>query len=161
MTKFGELTAEQRLDVLESKDAIRDLVSGYALGWDRHDVNLLLSVFHEDAEYLMPGLFGDFRGADEIRRVYDQVVVAIPETWHFTTNLLLKVDGDRATGISEVNMHGTEASGRPIILAATYLDEFQRRAGRWAISRRMVETHYVTGLLQGWGLTKESKFPKN
>ncbi|EWS53970.1 MULTISPECIES: nuclear transport factor 2 family protein [unclassified Methylibium] len=161
MAAIEKLSLEQRTDVIESKLAIQELVYGYALAWDRRDVNHLLSIFHEDADYLMPGLFGEYHGWTEIRRAYDEINVAVPDTWHFTTNLIVKVDGDRATGISEANVHATEANGRAIRLAVAYLDNYERRAGRWAISRRMVETHYITGLLQAWGLSKESKFPKN
>jgi len=152
-------TLEQRLDMIESRAAIQDLVSSYAHGHDRHDIDLLMSVWHDDAEYLMGDLFGDHRGLQEIRHACEGLIWKhVPETWHFTTNLLLKVDGDHASAIALCDCHGTEVNGRAIVLACTYHDDYERRVGRWAIARRRLEFHYITGWQQGWGLGKENHF---
>ncbi len=40
----------------------------------------------------------------------------------------------------------------------THHDDYERRVGRWAIARRRLEFHYITGWQQGWGLGKENHF---
>lgn len=158
MSQTTELSLEERLDRIESRTAIGDLVSSYAHGIDKRDIDRFMSVWHEGAEYLLGEVFGDFRGLDEIRRACEEVLWnGVPDTWHITTNHLVELDGDRATGMADVDCAATDHNGRPILIGASYYDEYERRDGRWGIVRRRADIHYLTGLLEGWGLSRESK----
>lgn len=158
MTSTPERSVEQRLDLIESRNAINDLISSYAHGMDKRDIDRFMSIWHEGAEYLLGDPFEYFYGLDEILRACTEVIWGgCPDTWHITTNRLITIDGDAATGMADVDCAGTDASGRPILIGASYFDEYERREGRWGIVRRRADIHYLTGLLEGWGLTPESK----
>ena len=66
MTTAAEISTLERLDRLESRIQIDELLSGYAFGCDRHDAERWLSVFSEDADWLIGGELGNPIGRDAI-----------------------------------------------------------------------------------------------
>ncbi len=53
----------QRIDELESRAALRDLVTDYCLGFDTHDWDRFISIWHADAVWEIGPPFGTFTGA--------------------------------------------------------------------------------------------------
>lgn len=148
----GEPDLARRVAALEDRAAIAALVSNYCHGVDKRDERRFLSIWHADAAWRIGEPFGDFKGIDEIRHaLVDLIWPALPETHHFTTNLVVELDDDRATGLSDVDCTGTDVEGRAIIISATYSDVYERREGRWALADRRVEIHYFTPLREPWG----------
>jgi gamma-hexachlorocyclohexane dehydrochlorinase len=134
----------RRVDELESRTAIRDLVSDYCIGFDSRDIERFMAIWHEDAVWEIGPPFGNFAGAASIRRaVLETLFPAWRETHHLATNLVLTFrDADRASGICNVDCMGATPDNVVQMVGASYADEFERRAGVWKIARRVVTLHY-------------------
>jgi len=128
------------LQSLVDSQAIRDQLYRYCRSVDRLDIPLGHSVFHEDshADYGAGVYQGPGRGAiDTICRQHD----GLTSHSHQISNILIELDGDRAG--SEAYMTGTmrmERDGKElqIFVRARYLDTWEKRDGRWGITRREV-----------------------
>jgi len=142
----AELTIERRLDRIESRFAIGDLVSDYCHGVDKRDLDRFLDIWHEDAVWEIGPPFGNFAGKSEIKRALtDLIWPAWRETHHWTTNLVVRfLDDDHAEGVCDVNCTGADPQDVMQIVAATYTDRYERRDGRWRIARRHVEMFYFS-----------------
>jgi len=134
----------QRIDELESRAALRDLVSDYCLGFDRRDWDRFISIWHPDAVWEIGPPFGTFVGHEGIREaVYEVLYRVWRETHHLTTNLRVTFeDPDHAQGICNVDCMGATMDDVVQMISATYTDEFERRDGVWKIARRAVAIHY-------------------
>ena len=93
---------------------------------------------------------GDFFGAAEIKHALEDLIwTALPETHHWTTNLVVEFETpDRATGVCDVTCDGITPEGQLLLIAATYWDTFERRAGAWRIARRKVDLFYFKPVVQ-------------
>ncbi|MGI9228253.1 MAG: nuclear transport factor 2 family protein [Gammaproteobacteria bacterium] len=134
-----------KVDELESRAALRDLVTDYCLGFDNRDWDTFISIWHEDAVWEIGPPFGTFNGHEGIKTVvYDVLYPFWRETHHLTTNLRLKFrDADHADGVCNVDCMGASNEGGVVqMINATYMDDFERRNGVWKIARRKVDMHY-------------------
>lgn len=134
----SELQALQaRLARLEDQDLIRGLVIRIAAGVDRYDEDALRSAIWPDAVIDMGG--APISGAAFV------AALAPPATpsqgrMHLTGNHMIVADGEQAhcesyvISVQEIVAEGgTETRWR----AGRYLDRFERRDGRWGLSRRV------------------------
>lgn len=139
---------EERLDRVESRFALHDLVSDYCHGFDKRDWKRFLAIWWPDAVWEIGPPFGNFSGHDGIEDVTKNILW---DAWlassHFTTNLVVTFAGtDRAMGICDVDCIGTTSDGKAQTVSATYSDEFERRDGVWKIIRRKVKMHHFNPL---------------
>lgn len=149
----------ERLDRVESHQAIARLAANYCHGVDLHDENLFLSIWHDDALWSIGGPWGDFKGTEEIQLALRELIWAgLPETHHWTTNLVVDLQGDQASGICNVNCAATDMDGRAIRIAATYRDRYERSGGEWRIGERAIELFYFLPVDRPWGTTMETRF---
>jgi len=134
----------RRIDELESRAAMRDLVTDYCLGFDSHDWEQFISIWHDDAVWDIGPPFGVFNGHEGIREaVYEVLYPVWRETHHLTSNLRLEFDSpDRARGVCNVDCMGATTDDVVQMISATYTDVFERRGGVWKIARRDVVIHY-------------------
>lgn len=135
---------EQRIDELESRHALRDLVSEYCHGFDKHDYARFQAIWWEDCIWDIGPPFGTFAGHAEIAEAVEDVLWPFwRETHHITTNLKLDFDdADHATGVCDVDCIGADREDNLLIVGASYFDDFERRDGTWRIKRRRVQMHY-------------------
>ena len=134
----------RRVDELESRAALRDLVSDYCIGFDTRDIERFMAIWHEDAVWEIGPPFGNFAGAKNIRRaVMDILFPAWRETHHLASNLVLQfMDADHARGVCNVDCMGATPDDVVQMVGASYADDFERRGGVWRIARRVVALHY-------------------
>jgi len=98
-------------------------------------------VFHEDshADYGASYYQGPGRGVVDL---ICQHHLGLLSHSHQVTNVLIEVDGDRAGSESYVygTMRRDVGGGKQMQIGvwARYLDQWEKREGRWAIARRMV-----------------------
>ena len=145
----------QRIDRLESRLAMRDLVSDYCHGFDKRDWDRFLAIWWEDCIWEIGPPFGDFEGHAGITEAVKEILwPAWDQSTHFTTNLRVDFeDDDHANGMSDVDCIGTTSDGQAQTVAATYTDRFERRDGVWKIAKRNVKMHHFSPLV---GITLEA-----
>ena len=133
-----------RIDELESRSAIRDLVSDYCLGFDNHDWARFVAIWHEDAVWEIGPPFGTFHGHAGIHQaVHDVLYPFWRESHHLSTNLRVEFsDADHAHSVCNVDCMGASVENVVQMVGATYIDDFERRNGVWKISKRKVTIHY-------------------
>jgi len=149
MTDSNELQSEidgllRRIDELESRATLRDLVTDYCLGFDNHDWDRFISIWHPDAVWEIGAPFGTFKGHEGIHQaVFDVLYPVWRESHHLTSNLRLEFsDADHANGVCNVDCMGATTDDIVQMISATYTDDFERREGAWKIAKRHVVIHY-------------------
>ncbi len=134
-----------RIDLLESRAVLRDLVSDYCHGFDKRDYKRFLSIWWEDCLWDIGPPFGKFNGHDGIHTaIYEVLWPAWKESHHLTTNLRIEFEGiDKASAMCDVDCTGLLTDeDECTIVNATYYDSFERRNEVWKIFERKVKIHY-------------------
>jgi hypothetical protein len=128
-----------RLQELLDKQEITELMHLRARAADRVDEALALACYHEGATETHGAYDGP---ADAFVRRYSERFEgphAFAGMSHHISNLVIELDGDRATAESyylcRLSAHegGAELD---VFIGGRYLDRLERRAGRWAIVHR-------------------------
>jgi hypothetical protein len=141
----GAAQGASGVDVLIAKDQIKDQIYNYCRGLDRMDRELALSVWHPDAVVETGGnkLTGP-QWIDSAWRSHERINAHT----HQMTNILIKVNGDKAT--SETYFH-TSLRGEPTpessvtrSIRGRYLDRWSKRSGRWAMDYRRIIVDFST-----------------
>ncbi|MFN0026300.1 MAG: nuclear transport factor 2 family protein [Acidimicrobiales bacterium] len=122
---------------------IHELVARYNKAIDTGDATGWADTFAEDGEFV--GLVGTFKGRDQLEGFVREYVTN-PEfaEWaasqHWTTNLVIDGDGERAELFAHVMMVHPEADGGRIVLVGWYEDRLARIDGRWRFTQRIVRS---------------------
>ena len=141
MTPLEELQA--RVDRLESRAAIQELVTCYAVACDEHDIPTLRNLFTEEAVFRSPSSFMQATGREAISSMFIEVLKTRGPGYHWTHDLIVNFgqDGESATGV--VYSHAeTTPDGVVSIAAMKYKDQYRREAGRWYFSEREIHFFY-------------------
>ena len=79
-----------KIDRLESRGLIEDLVSNYCHGFDKRDYARFLSIWWDDCVWKIGPPFGDFSGHDGIHQAIHEVLwPAWEQSQHVTSNLVM------------------------------------------------------------------------
>jgi hypothetical protein len=142
---------EERLDRLESEQAIHSLVRRYAELCDNaYDPDGLAALFTEDATWSSRSSdgsvdFGQYQGRESIRTFFAGVSADLgPMTLHYLLSPRVEFGEDPDAAVGHCYLYAIldrrpagAAAGSPererIILAGTYAHRFRRVAGRWLI----------------------------
>ena len=130
---------------LADRYAVSQLVKVYALGIDMRDLDLVLSVFTEDAE--IEGMVGTAPASEYLPTVYEGAAV-YAATQHNITNQHVTIDGDTALVWSYAVCHHLEepGSGRDDLVVATqYRDRCRRFPEGWLITGRHSVMQWMRG----------------
>jgi ketosteroid isomerase-like protein len=127
---------ETRIDQLESRFAIEDLIARYAKGFDRTDPELLHSIWWDDCVLDFGEAFGTHEGIEAIRAAADQFWTNITWMHHWQATPLIEIDGDRATAYVGLDCLVRSAEEGPVRVGGYYEDVFERREGVWKFARR-------------------------
>lgn len=133
------------------RDGIVALVHQYAERLDAGDLDGVAALF-EHATWRSDTTGQALRGIDEVRRVYDRVVLydGSPRTRHLITNLVIDTDPDGVTAGARCYFTVLQGvvPGQPleVILAGRYVDRFERPDGRWRFADRLFVTDLVGDL---------------
>jgi SnoaL-like domain len=137
-----EATIEQRIDRLESLDAIRQLPAKYALTLDMRDIDMMVTLFPDDVR-----VGKDASGRVELR-AYMDATLRSPFTGtshHIGGHIIEFDDPDNAHGIVySKNEH--ETGDEWVIMQMMYADDYVRTGGRWYFARRLPLYWYATDL---------------
>jgi hypothetical protein len=137
-----------RLELLETRSQLLDLISSYAQGFDDHEPELLRATFHDDAVLDLGDLFGRYEGLDAILDAADQFWIGAPNMHHWMANPLLEIDleAGHATARTALNCLSTFTESGTSHIGGRYDDVFRRIDGRWAISERTLIVQFVAPL---------------
>jgi hypothetical protein len=120
-------------EMLAAKQAITEVLYRYCHAVDRIDPELGSQIWHADGLAHYEGIFeGSAAGFMEF--VLDSHRKA-DATSHQLTNVLIDVDGERASSESYVTAC-IRAGGTDIVVRGRYSDTWSRRAGEWRIDER-------------------------
>lgn len=139
-------TLEVQMQELLDKQAITEVLFRYCRAIDRHDHELLSSVYHDDAEDYHGVYNGPIAGLLKLMKAPPTGIIA---TQHAVSNILIELDGDTAYSESYLNaMHRRQTPKGLVddLLKCRYIDRFERRAGEWKIAKRTV--------VYDWGTTQ-------
>jgi len=123
---------EKSVRYLADRMAIQDLVHNYNLALDLREDGLIDSLFTVDA------VNGDKVGIDAIHEAYRRTWEKFTELHHMSTNLVVEIDGDRASARSKsiVLRGGSELETAEFPIYVVYDDDLVRVNGAWRIQRR-------------------------
>ena len=132
--------SDSTLQSLLDRDAIRDVLSRYCRGLDRMDRPLADTVWHPEGTALYEGIF-EGTGAGFLDWVWE-AHANMDRHSHQITNVLVELDGDRATSeayVTVVLWTRPDADRKQLELVGRgrYLDRWERRAGKWGIVHRL------------------------
>ncbi len=134
------MPVDSALHVLTVKQEIRDALSRYCRAMDRRDEGLAAAVWHPDgqADY-GPDIFQG-TGAGFATWVTN-VHAGLDRHSHQITNVLVEVAGDRAVSEAYVTvvlrgLSDSEGGVSQITTRGRYLDQWEQRDGRWAVTHR-------------------------
>ena len=138
------VSLERRIDRIESRFAIQELVSAYCEACDEHDMPRLAALFTEDAVFDSPSGVLRATGRDGIAGMFVGAFRVRGPGFHWTHDLTVRfddADADVATGL--VASHAeTCPNGVASLAAMKYDDEYRRVGGRWLFSRRSIRFLY-------------------
>lgn len=132
------------LQQLLDRQAIQDCLLRYTRGVDRLDRELLLSAYHTDAiddhgAFVgSPTAFADW--ALPHHREHQR------STHHLILNHSCELNGDSAHSETYCLYVGVNRGGSVDLIGNRYIDRLERRAGHWAILRRVCVVEWVSSL---------------
>jgi ketosteroid isomerase-like protein len=133
-----------RIDRLESKDAIRELVTTYAIACDEHDMPRLTECFTEDACFDSPNGAMIANGRADIVRMFEETFKIRGPAYHWTHDVTIQMhptDPNLASGL--VLSHAeTSPNGVVSIAAMRYQDDYRREADQWRFAHRVITFLY-------------------
>ena len=124
---------------LLARAEITDVLTSYVRGADRNDWELVRRCYHADATDDHGLYAGDLDG---LLVFLSGVAATLTSTSHQLGPPYIEIDGDAARAetycLGWYERPGSEGAIWSIAQGLRYLDRFERRAGRWAIARRVV-----------------------
>jgi ketosteroid isomerase-like protein len=131
VTRSEDSAVADRLDRIESSQAIAQLPSRYAMALDSRDVDALVALFVDD---VAAGTSG--RGREALKRWYDGVLRRFYRSIHLICGHQFDfTDADHATGSVYCRAEHEDGDGWHVI-TMRYDDVYERRTGVWRFVQR-------------------------
>jgi|TARA_B110000495_G_scaffold77160_1_gene66199 hypothetical protein len=135
---------DSKIQGILDKESIRELVCTYCRAADRHDNELMRSLYHEDA-YDDHGSF--FKGkAMEFLDLLPEIQKSMGILHHNVTTHNIKLNGKIAEGetyIIAFHQVLTEEGNYDVLIGGRYFDEYEKRNDVWKFSSRAVDADWV------------------
>jgi ketosteroid isomerase-like protein len=143
---MSELAAlQKRIDQLESRHAIAELVTAYCLACDEQDMPRLMSLFTPDCKMRSKDpQFMQATGLAEIERMFERMFSIRGPAYHWTHDHTVSfdtADPNRATGMVLAHAE-TTPNGVASLAAIRYYDEYRRTGGTWKFQARTLHFLY-------------------
>ena len=125
---------------LEDKDAIREVLAEYCFCLDNGRFAEMAALFAPDGTWHTA--FGKATGRAEIEALANRVVNRAgprPRGAHLVTNIIIKLDGDRAQVASNWALAQNSPNGPIIGSGGAYADEMVKQDGRWLFHYRKID----------------------
>jgi ketosteroid isomerase-like protein len=137
-------TLERRIQRLEDRVEIEELIAQYGLAMDNRDVAAFPTLFTPDIVMRSGDGVMDTRGLAAVTAMFEGRFRVLGPSNHFTHDKIIRFDEedpDRATGLllSHAEM---QRKGQPMLAAMRYHDRFRRHEGRWKFEERLLTFFY-------------------
>lgn len=142
---------DRRIQVLEDREAIKDLRAQYSSYCDdSYNADGIASLFVEDGVW-DGGTRGRYEGREAIRGWFERATDLYSFAIHWILNPLISVDGDAAQASWYLFMAATlKKEGTAIWTAAKSHDELVRVNGVWRFRRMVLQHQFTTPYDVGW-----------
>ncbi len=140
----NEPTLEQRIERLESIEAIRRLQAVYGhccdKGWNDKDMHAreVATLFTEDATWECPLMGVSATGREEIARMFEDMDLGYEFFMHSFSNPIIDIDGDTAKA-KWLLFLGSNAGEKITLTYASYDNDYERTPRGWLI--KAVQLH--------------------
>lgn len=138
--------AAERLQRLEDREQILELMAAYGATLDRRDFAAFRQLFAEDAAYGGGSATTLTRGRNEIASMLEKAITSntanLPgPNSHLFFNPSIRVEGDRATARSKGAYTVPDKATRStqLVFFINYEDTFVRRDGHWLFQQRLLQ----------------------
>lgn len=139
-------TIEERLRLLEDKEAIREVLLAYGRTLDSRDTQGYADLFAADGEW--SGGIGQAKTPAGIKKMLDDLFGSVPrasgstrKAHHIMSNMDIEVTGDTATAHSRwMWVIGDMESGPNVLRCGFYEDVLVRENGSWKFQKRRAVT---------------------
>jgi 3-phenylpropionate/cinnamic acid dioxygenase small subunit len=126
---------------VEEKDAIREVLAEYCFRLDDSRFEEMATLFTEDGTW--DTAFGKVTGhkaiAELARSLRARVAEPRPRAVHLVTNIVIALDGERATVRSNWMVMQNSPEGPRIGSGGAYHDEMVKDGGRWLFRYRKID----------------------
>jgi hypothetical protein len=141
MSTATDTSVEARLQLLEDKEAILDLYLAYGRYLDAKNWVPYSELFTETGQLVSKTGVGTATGPAEIRALFDKTLEGVPVgAFHIFSNIVIEVDGDRATGKTMWYYVTEGENGWPRILMFGYYNDIVVRVGDgWKFQLRDID----------------------
>jgi hypothetical protein len=145
------MNTEQRLQELEDRIAIRELVDQYTYCADTRDAEGQMAIFTEDTNF---EVYMDEKvaaptqvviGRKDLRPVFDDLNQYL-STMHFNGQSTVKLNGDKATGITycrAYHLKVLDGVQKLMIAGIRYHDTMVKQDGVWLFSERKLKVCWI------------------
>lgn len=157
MQDFEQRLARLEREVAELRDgqALRALLSAYAVAVDDQQPGALRGLFTTDAGIRIPAWQVEERGVDAVMAFYDRYWARYQRPRRYFANDDTRIEGDTARTF--MYWHVTQEHGASSVLGwGTYHWTFRRVDGAWRIADVLISILAMTTLAAGWA--GEAKF---
>jgi uncharacterized protein (TIGR02246 family) len=142
----GALAA--RLQQLEDRFAIQDLVAAYCRAIDDRDLDTFVGLFAADARVHHQDGVMDVRGRDALRTYYEARFPTYGVTFHYPHAHAVTFDGANAAH-GWVSAHAEmDLSGNFYLAAFRYTDRYTRESDGWRFAERALACWYYMPLAE-------------
>ena|SRR5258708_4618431 len=145
------MNIEQRLQELEDRIAIRDLIDQYTYCADTRNAQGQMAIFTEDTNFevymdeKLPEPTQVVKGRKNLFPVFDDLNQYF-STMHLNGQSTLKLDGDKATGITYCRAYHLkiqEGMQKLMIAGIRYHDTMVKQDGVWLFSERQLKVCWI------------------
>jgi hypothetical protein len=147
------MSTEQRLQQLEDRIAIRELIDAYTYCADTRNIQGHMALFTEDTNFevymdeKLPTPTQVVTGRKNLFPVFDDLNQYL-STMHFNGQSTITLDGDRATGITYCRAYHSKVPDgvqQPMIMIAgiRYYDTMIKQDGAWLFAERKLKVCWI------------------
>ena len=129
---------EERIQAIEDRTAIEDVIVRYAQAVDGHDDELLASCFTDDATASFAGVSAGPGGAAIAAFLDAAMGSPRAESTHRVANIAVRIEGAEAHATSSAVVYALRGEPTQLRLRGiTYRDDLVRTSAGWRIRRRV------------------------
>jgi hypothetical protein len=144
----GNPSLEARLQRLEDREAILDLLVTYGRLLDKQDLVAYSKLFAVDGVW--EGGIGSAQGPESIRQMLERVYGRVTpgqygSSYHIMSDFIINVAGDTASSFSRWTWVVEGADGKPVLQrSGHYEDKLVKQGGQWRFKHRLTVTELPT-----------------